>query len=103
MLRIEDETARRTGACSMTATHGSRRAWAWRTMRHAGSLPLKMHWQTTVELAGRRWGLHFAPTLAVSGHPTELATMEAVLGSGLAFVESVGSLSPHHHRPGHGH
>jgi signal transduction histidine kinase len=49
-----------------------------------GTSATRMHWQTTVEVAGRRWGLHFAPTL------TYVAARQgwqpwAVMGSGLAF------------------
>jgi signal transduction histidine kinase/CHASE1-domain containing sensor protein len=52
--------------------------------------PVRMHWQTTVDFAGRRWRLHFAPTLAY------LATQQnaqswAVLGGGLAFAGLLGS------------
>ena len=48
-----------------------------------------MHWQTTVELAGRRWGLYFTPMLAY------LATQQSlqqwtVLGGGLAFSSLLG-------------
>jgi len=55
-----------------------------------GKPPMWMHWQTTVELAGRRWGLHFTPTL------TYLATQQslqpwAVLGGGLAFTGLLGA------------
>jgi signal transduction histidine kinase/CHASE1-domain containing sensor protein len=49
-----------------------------------GNAPLWMRWQMTVEVAGRRWTLHFAPTLTyVAG----LQRMKpwAVMGGGLAF------------------
>ena len=67
-----------------------------------GKPPTWMHWQTTVELAGRRWGLHFAPTLAYLAAQQSLQPW-VVLGSGLAFSWSAGSLPPHHHWPGHSH
>src|SRR5262245_20618362 len=55
-----------------------------------GTLPMRMHWQTTVEFAARHWGLRFAPTLAY------LATWQrsqpwAVLGGGLAFAGLLGA------------
>jgi signal transduction histidine kinase/CHASE1-domain containing sensor protein len=55
-----------------------------------GTPPIYVHWQTTMEFAGRRWGLRFAPTLAY------LATWQslqpwAVLGGGLAFASLLGA------------
>jgi signal transduction histidine kinase/sensor domain CHASE-containing protein len=54
-----------------------------------GKPSMRMHWETTVELAGRRWGLYFTPTLAY------LATRQSlqpwtVLSSGLPFVGLLG-------------
>ena len=51
--------------------------------------PAGMHWKTTVELAGRRWGLHIAPT------PKYLAARQSILpwialGGGLAFTGLLG-------------
>ena len=48
-----------------------------------------MHWQTTVELVGHRWGLHFAPTLAYLAARQSLQPW-AILSSGLAFAGLLG-------------
>jgi signal transduction histidine kinase/CHASE1-domain containing sensor protein len=52
--------------------------------------PAGMHWKTTVVLAGRRWGLHIAPT------PKYLAARQSLqpwtaLGGGLAFTSLLGA------------
>ena len=52
--------------------------------------PTWRHWQTTVELAGRRWRLHFAPTLAYLAAQQSLQSW-VVLGSGLAFTGLLGA------------
>jgi signal transduction histidine kinase len=52
-------------------------------------LPMPMHWQMTVEFAGRRWGLRFAPTLAYLATRRSLQPW-AVLGGGLAFAGLLG-------------
>jgi signal transduction histidine kinase/CHASE1-domain containing sensor protein len=49
-----------------------------------GQSPMSMQWQTTVEVAGRRWGLHFAPTLAYAAGK-QRSRPWAVMGGGLAF------------------
>ena len=54
-----------------------------------GKPPMRMHWQTTVERAGRRWGLHFAPTLAYLAARQSLQPW-TVLSSGLPFVGLLG-------------
>lgn len=51
---------------------------------------VRMHWQTTVDFAGRSWSLHFTPTLEY------LATQQSgqswvVLGGGLAFASLLGA------------
>jgi len=51
---------------------------------------MEMHWQTTVELAGRRWGLHFAPMLEYLAIRQNLQQW-AVLGGGLAFSSLLGA------------
>jgi signal transduction histidine kinase/integral membrane sensor domain MASE1 len=51
--------------------------------------PPVMHWQTTVELAGRRWRLHFAPTLAYLAAQQSLQPW-TVLGGGLVFTGALG-------------
>jgi len=63
VLRIEDETAP-AGRRTLYNSH-AREAEGWSPAREAARKepPMEMHWQTTVELAGRRWGLHFAPLL----------------------------------------
>ena len=62
VLRIEDEAA----PADQRMLYDSR----WRAAEGSDlspdgeprKEPAGMHWKTTVELAGRRWGLHFAPT-----------------------------------------
>jgi signal transduction histidine kinase/CHASE1-domain containing sensor protein len=54
-----------------------------------GKPPMRMHWQTTVELANRRWGLHFAPTLVYQAARQSLQPW-TVLSSGLPFVGLLG-------------
>ncbi len=55
-----------------------------------GKHPTGMHWQTTVELGGRRWVLHFAPTLAYLAARQSLQPW-SVLGGGLAFTSLLGA------------
>jgi signal transduction histidine kinase/CHASE1-domain containing sensor protein len=55
-----------------------------------GKPPTPMHWQTTVEVAGRRWGLHFVPTLTYVAAQQGLQPW-AVMGSGLAFSGLLGA------------
>ena len=61
-LRIEDEAA----PADQRMLYDSRWRAAERSDLSPDGEPRKepagMHWKTTVELAGRRWGLHFAPT-----------------------------------------
>ena len=90
VLRIEDETApvdRR-----MLYDSRVREPEGLGPAREAarGKPPMWMHWQTTVELAGRRWGLHFAPTLAYLAAQQSLQPW-AVLGGGLAFAGLLGA------------
>jgi signal transduction histidine kinase/CHASE1-domain containing sensor protein len=54
-----------------------------------GTSATRMHWQTTVEVAGRRWGLHFAPTFAYVAARQGWQPW-AVMGSGLAFSGLLG-------------
>jgi len=49
-----------------------------------------MHWQTAVELAGRRWVLHFAPTLEYLATQQSLQQW-SVLGGGLALSSLLGA------------
>jgi hypothetical protein len=59
----------------------------------AGELRKKlaeMHWKTTGELAGRRWGLHFAPTTEYLAARQSFLPW-AALGGGLAFTSLLGS------------
>ena len=90
VLRIEDETApvdRR-----MLYDSRVREPEGLGPAREAarGKPPMWMHWQTTVELAGRRWGLHFTPTLAYLGTQQSLQPW-AVMGGGLAFAGLLGT------------
>jgi signal transduction histidine kinase/CHASE1-domain containing sensor protein len=55
-----------------------------------GKHPTGMHWQTPVELGGRRWVLHFAPTLAYLAARHSLQPW-SVLGGGLAFTSLLGA------------
>ena len=63
VLRIEDEAA--PADRRMLYDSHARESEDLGLARDAarGKPPMRMHWQTTVELAGRRWGLHFAPML----------------------------------------
>src|SRR5262245_35021495 len=51
--------------------------------------PMRMYWWTTVELAGRRWGVHFAPTPAYLTARQSLLPW-TVLSGGLPFVGLLG-------------
>jgi signal transduction histidine kinase/CHASE1-domain containing sensor protein len=51
----------------------------------------RMYWQTTIEFAGRRWGMHFVPTLAYLSTRQSLKPW-AVLSGGLAFAGLLGAL-----------
>jgi signal transduction histidine kinase/CHASE1-domain containing sensor protein len=55
-----------------------------------GKPPMWMHWQTAVEFAGRRWGLHFTPTLEYLGTRQSMQPW-VVMGSGLAFAGLLGT------------
>ncbi|HXH09739.1 MAG TPA: GAF domain-containing protein [Alphaproteobacteria bacterium] len=57
--------------------------------RGPGEDPASMHWRTTVELAGRRWGLHFTPTLGYLAARQSLQPW-ALLGGGLVFTSLLG-------------
>ena len=90
VLRIEDEAA----PADQRMLYDSRWRAAERSDLSPDGEPRKepagMHWKTTVELAGRRWGLHFAPT------PEYLAARQsflpwAALGGGLAFTSLLGA------------
>jgi signal transduction histidine kinase/integral membrane sensor domain MASE1 len=55
-----------------------------------GKPPIRLHWQTTVEFAGHRWGLGFSPTFV---YPAARQSLQpwAVLASGLAFAGLLGA------------
>jgi PAS domain S-box-containing protein len=55
-----------------------------------GESPTGMSWETTIELAGRRWALRFTPTLAYLAARQSLQPW-AVLSSGLAFASLLGT------------
>jgi len=90
VLRIEDEAA---PADQRLLYDSRRRAAEGSDLSPDGEPrrePAEMHWKTTVELAGRRWALHIAPT------PEYLAARQsflpwAVLGGGLAFTSLLGA------------
>jgi len=89
VLRIEDETA--PADRRMLYDSRVREPEELGPARDAvhGKPPMRMHWQTTVELASRRWGLRFAPTLAYLAARQSLQPW-AVLGGGLAFAGLLG-------------
>ena len=89
VLRIEDEAA--PADRRMLYDSHAREPEGLSPAREAarGKPPMRMHWQTTVELAGRRWGLHFAPTLAYLAARQSLQPW-TVLSSGLPFVGLLG-------------
>jgi signal transduction histidine kinase len=89
-LRIKDEAA----PVDQRMLYDSRRRVAERSDLSPDGAPKKelagMYWKTTVELARRRWGLHFAPM------PEYLAARQsflpwAALGGGLAFTSLLGA------------
>jgi signal transduction histidine kinase/integral membrane sensor domain MASE1 len=89
-LRIKDEAA----PVDQRMLYDSRRRAAERSDLSPDGAPRNelagMHWKTTVELARRRWGLHFAPM------PEYLAARQsflpwAALGGGLAFTSLLGT------------
>src|SRR5262249_10435527 len=51
--------------------------------------PMRMYWWTTVELAGRRWGVHFTPKLEYLAARQSLLPW-TVLSGGLPFVGLLG-------------
>jgi PAS domain S-box-containing protein len=55
-----------------------------------GKSPTGMSWETTIELAGRHWVLHFAPTLTYLA-ARQISQPWAVLSSGLAFTSLLGA------------
>ena len=89
VLRIEDEAA--PADRRMLYDSHAREPEGLSPAREAarGKPPMRMHWQTTVELAGRRWGVHFAPTLAYLAARQSLRPW-TVLSSGLPFVGLLG-------------
>ena len=102
VLRIEDEAA--PADRRMLYDSHAREPEGLSPARDAarGKPPMRMHWQTTVELAGRRWGLHFTPTLEYLAARQSLQPVGRA-GRWAGVLESAGSLPPHRHRPGHGH
>ena len=90
VLQVEDETA----PADQRLLYDSR-AWGPEGLDPALDKPLEkhprgMHWETTVEFAGRRWSLRFAPTL---GYLATRQSMQpwAVLSGGLAFTGLLGA------------
>ena len=63
VLRIEDETVPDSQRLLYTSQGNTLEGTASGLTAVSGDHSIGMHWDTTVELAGRRWALHFVPTL----------------------------------------
>jgi signal transduction histidine kinase len=90
VLRIEDETAPAAERLLYDNRGQASKSLGRAPGEALGEPPTEMHWQTTVELAGRRWVLRFAPTLGYLAARQSLQPW-AVLGGGLAFTSLLGA------------
>lgn len=86
VLRIEDETA----PPDQRVLYESQ----WETgpafVDARGKNPSRIHWATTMELAGRRWVLQFTPTLAYLAAHQSLQPWTVLMG-GLLFTNLLGA------------
>jgi PAS domain S-box-containing protein len=90
MLRIEDEMAPASQRL-LYASQGHTPAWvASGFTAMPGDNPTGMHWDATVELAGRRWALHFVPMLAYLAARQSLQPWTVLMG-GLLFTSLLGA------------
>jgi PAS domain S-box-containing protein len=89
VLRIEDETAPADKRLLYDSRARASKSLGSAPGKALGEAPGEMHWQTTVELGGRRWVLRFAPTLEYLTARQSLQPW-AVLGGGLAFTGLLG-------------
>jgi PAS domain S-box-containing protein len=86
-LRIEDETA----PAGQRVLYNSRELMREGPSHDGqGESPAGMSWKTSLDLAGRRWVLHFAPTLAYLAARQSLQPW-LVLSSGLVFTSLLGA------------
>src|SRR2546426_6445965 len=89
-LRIEDEAAPADRRTLYDSRAREPEGLSLGLAAALGKPPMQMSWDTTVELAGRRWGLRFAPTLAYLAARQSLQPW-AVLSGGLAFSGLLGA------------
>jgi PAS domain S-box-containing protein len=85
-LRIEDEAA----PAGQRTLYDSRATTGAALDDAHGENPIRMHWDTTVELAGRRWALRFTPTLAYLAARQSLQPWTVLVG-GLSFTSLLGA------------
>jgi PAS domain S-box-containing protein len=90
VLRIEDETAPADQRLLYDSRARASKSLGPAAGNALGEPPGEMHWQTTVELGGRRWELRFAPTLEYLAARQSLQPW-VVLGGGLAFTSVLGA------------
>jgi PAS domain S-box-containing protein len=89
-LRIEDEAAP-AGQRVLYDRRGLTREGSGSPSHDGqGESPTGVSWETTLDLAGRRWALRFAPTLAYLAARQSLQAW-AVMSSGLAFASLLGA------------
>ena len=90
VLRVEDETASASQRLLYTSAGNTLEGTASGLNAVSGDHPTSMHWDTTVELAGRRWALHFVPTLAYLAARQSLQPWTVLVG-GLLFTSLLGA------------
>jgi PAS domain S-box-containing protein len=86
MLRIEDEAA----PADQRLLYDSQGEGGSAFADARGKNPAWMHWDATVELAGRRWTLHFTPTLEYLAARQSLQPWTVLLG-GMVLTSLLGA------------
>jgi len=90
VLRIEDETVPASQRLLYTSQGNTLEGTASGLTAVSGDHSIGMHWDTTVELAGRRWALHFVPTLTYLAARQSLQPWTVLVG-GLLFTSLLGA------------
>jgi len=90
VLRIEDEMAPDHQRLLYASQENTQEGTASERHAMSGDHPTGMHWDTTVTLAGRRWALHFVPTLAYLAARQSLQPWTVLVG-GLLFTSLLGA------------
>jgi PAS domain S-box-containing protein len=90
VLRIEDEAAPAGQRLLYDSQGQTQEGTAPGRDAPYGKHPLGMHWDTTVGLAGRRWGLRFVPTLEYLAARQSLQPWTVLVG-GLLFTSLLGA------------